>query len=81
MIQRKRKRPNTSQIRNVTRESMFTEAMGLARQWANACQDIPKPAFDGQMSAMRSLLKAATQNKPIKLTASGKRTCHSNINK
>lgn len=46
----------------VSRENLFLEANVLARSWCNALQDLPIPAFEGKMQAMKRLIYCAKTN-------------------
>ncbi|XP_046458973.1 uncharacterized protein LOC124205568 [Daphnia pulex] len=43
----------------VTREYMWNAANKLSKEWCNAVQDLPLPAFQGQMNLMNKMLSGA----------------------
>jgi hypothetical protein len=51
-----------TKAKSFTREQLWVEANELAKEWANTLTNLPIPAFQGQLNAMKHLIECAKNN-------------------
>ena len=59
--------PKRKKAKVATRDDLWVEANANAQTWANCLQDLPIPAFEGQIKAMKVLIEAARTNKAVSI--------------
>jgi hypothetical protein len=57
-----------SNLESGEHEQLWVEANELAKEWANTLTNLPIPAFQGQLNAMKHLIECAKNNTTIKFS-------------